>query len=337
MKILFTGMASSHCVAGENVGFFNTIAKAFQDRAEIVWETPKVSWEKPYLESFDLIFFGFIPPTALSANKIYGAMHLLGLMFESPKLRLVVDGQQIWQYKNSIEYIKRDVSKLFSDFYSKRAESSLVKDPLNRKNIELASELFGSSKWPITYYPRLPWTSHERAIESLGFGSADSFAGVNLDSLLINPEPQSASGRENFWSAENEKSLWLNKLSRSIRYPIVSVKSAKRLSDMDAIATMRRSVGLIIPPQDRGLGSWWSYRHIQALNSGTPVVTDWVDTSSFHDSWSKLAYQIEDISDLGRIAIAREQLESYKESLKPKNQTIDEFNKHVLDLSSERI
>jgi hypothetical protein len=337
MKILFTGMASSHCSPKGNVSFFNTIAKAVEGFAEVIWAPPKVSWTKSDLDSFDLVFFGFIPPTALSANKIYGAMHVLGEMFDSPKLRLVVDGQQIWQYKNSIEYIKRDVSKLFTDFYSKRAEYSLVSDPKKRQGIEKASKLFSADVWPITYYPALPWTSHERAVSSLGFGASESFVGVNLDAILLNPEPYSLYTRGDFWAVDNEKSQWVSKLSKSVRSPVVPLKVSRRLSDSDATSAMRTALGLIVAPQDRGVGSWWSYRQIQGLNSHTPIVTEWVDTNTFHESWAHLGYQLEDMSEADRKRVAADQLDSYQSSLKNKKHTIDSFKTGILDRSLERI
>jgi hypothetical protein len=337
MKILFTGMASSHCNPSENVSFFNTIAKAVDSYADITWAAPKLSWTKSELDNFDLIFFGFMPPTALSANKIYGAMHVLGLMFHSPKLRLVVDGQQIWQYKNSIELIKRDVSSLFTSFYSKRADYSIAREESNRKYIDLASKYFTSEIWPTTYYPTLPWTDHNRAVSALGFGTPQSFVGINLDSLLLNNEPYSTSSRTNYWSVDDDKGVWIKKLNRSLRNPVQPLKVGRTLSDTDALATMRNSIGALIAPQDRGVGTWWTYRYIQALNSNTPIVTDWTDTISYRPCWSYLAYQVEDMPESRRVDVAKEQLETYRASLKDKKNTIEGFKRTILELDSERI
>lgn len=337
MKILFTGMASSHGSPNGNVSFFNTIAKAVDSYADITWSAPKLSWTKSELDQFDLIFFGLIPPTALSANKIYGAMHVLGLMFHSPKLRLVVDGQQIWQYKNSIEAVKRDVSSLFTSFYSKRTDYSAAREDSNRKYIDLASKYLGSEIWPTTYYPTLPWTSHERAVAALGFGTPGKFVGVNLDSILINTEPYTATGRGDHWSVDNDKGVWVKKLSRSLANPVHPIKSSRVLSDSDAISSMRSSLGMLVAPQERGVGTWWTYRYIQALNSNTPIVTDWTDTITYDRCWSHLGYQIEDMPGLQRISVARDQLESYQSSLKNKNHTIEEFKRTILESDSERI
>ena len=326
-------MASSHCYPRDNVSFFGTLAKAVGEFAEVVWATPKVSWTKSQLDEFDFVFLGFIPPTAMSANKIYGAMHVLGLMFDSPKLRLVADSQQVWQYRNSINNIKKDVYKLFDTFYSKRAEYSLAKNPLNNAQIKLASKKFSSSQWPITYYPTLPWTNHSTAANSLGFSSSDRFVGVNLDSLLLAPEPQDTSDNPLFWSVVPPGGAWLKKIDRFIAHPIVPTV----VHDPNSLKIIRDSLGLLIPPQDRGVGTWWSYKYVQAMNSNTPIVTDWVATTNFNASWSHLAYQIEDMSSSERLEVAKNQFESYRSAIKTKNEAIEGLKEAILDLSLERI
>jgi len=333
MKVLFTGMASSHCYQRDNVSFFGTLAKAVGEFAEVTWATPKVSWTKSQLDQFDFVFLGFIPPTALSANKIYGAMHVLGLMFDSPRLRLVADSQQIWQYKNSINHIKKDVSKLFEKFYSKRADYARAKEPFNYSKIELAANKFDSSVWPITYYPSLPWTQPAVAARSLGFSLEKRLIGINLDSMLINPEPYGVPNKSQFWSVAPSDGKWLKKVDPFINHPLVETV----VHDETSLKTIRESLGLLVPPQDRNLGTWWNYRYIQALNSNTPIVTDWATIRNFDPSWSHLAYQIEEMSSSERLAAAKNQLESYRNSIKPKNEAIDSLKESILDLRLERI
>jgi hypothetical protein len=333
MKVLFTGMASSHCHPRENVSFFGTLAKAVGEFAEVVWATPKVSWTKSQLDEFDFIFLGFIPPTALSANKIYGAMHVLGLMFDSPRLRLVADSQQIWQYKNSINHIKKDVSKLFDSFYSKRAEYSRAKESLGYSQIEHAAKKFDSSVWPITYYPALPWTEPAVAANSLGFSLQKRLIGLNLDSILLNPEPLDTTDKTPFWSVVPSDGKWLKKVDPFIAHPLVQTV----VHDETSLKTIKDSLGLLVPPQDRNLGTWWNYRYIQALNSNTPIITDWTTIRNFDPAWSYLAYQIEEMSPAERSEVAERQLNSYRSAIKPKKQAIDSLQETILDLSLERI
>jgi hypothetical protein len=117
MKILFTGMGSSHCKKTDNASFFSSLADGYSELAEVVWSAPKITWSRADLESFDLVFLGFMPITSKSANHLYGALHVLNLLYESPKLRLVVDNPQIWQYKNSISSFRRAPEQIFTDFY----------------------------------------------------------------------------------------------------------------------------------------------------------------------------------------------------------------------------
>lgn len=326
-------MASSHCHPRDNVSFFGTLAKAVGEFAEVTWATPRVSWTKSQLDQFDFIFLGFIPPTALSANKIYGAMHVLGLMFDSPRLRLVADGQQIWQYKNSINHIKKDVSKLFDSFYSKRAEYSYAKDPANYSQIEAAATKFDSSIWPITYYPALPWTEPSVAARSLGFSLEKRLVGLNLDSMLLNPEPLDATNKAPYWSVAPSDQKWLKKVDPFISHPLVETV----VHDEKSLKTIRDSLGLLMPPQDRNLGTWWSYRYIQALNANTPIITDWTTIKVFDSSWSYLAYQFEEMSPADRTLVAKRQLDSYLSAIKPKNQLIIDLKEAILELSLERI
>lgn len=326
-------MASSHCHPRDNISFFGTLAKAVGEFAEVTWATPKVSWTKSDLDQFDFVFLGFIPPTALSANKIYGAMHVLGMMFDSPRLRLVADGQQIWQYKNSINHVKKDVSKLFESFYSKRAEYKRAKESLKYSQIETAAQKLDSSVWPITYYPALPWTEPAVAARSLGFSLQKRFIGINLDSMLLNPEPIDMSEKTSFWSVVPSDGKWIKKVDPFIFRPLIETV----VHDETSLKTIRDSLGLLMPPQDRNLGTWWNYRYVQALNSNTPIVTDWTTIKGFDPSWSYLAYQIEEMSPSERLVVAEAQLDSYRNSIKTKNEAVTGLKESILDLRLERI
>lgn len=337
MKILFTGTASSHCKAPSNVTFFGLLSKAVSEFSEVVWAAPKLSWTEKDLEEFDVIIFGLTPPTSLSANKIYGAMHLLGMMYNSPKLRIVVDSQQMWQYKNSVEAIKRDVNTLFSPFFSKKYGYFEAKADSGRKYIELASTKLKSESTPVIYYPALPWSSNDRVSSTLGFASANKIKGLNLDSLLLLPEPYSEGGRSNFWSVEDTKRSWYTELKPTLTFSETDVRSSKSLDDKSAASIIRSSAGLIVPPQERKTGTWWSYRYVQALNSHTPVATLWQESRSLDHSWAYLPYQIEEMSESQRGELARAQLESYQQAIKPKNIIIEEIQQNLISLAGERI
>lgn len=336
MKVLFTGTASSHCKRSPSNNFFSALSDVVSEFAEVTWAAPKLSWTKEDLDNFDFIIFGLTPPTALSSNKIYGAMHVLGLMYHSPKLRLVIDSPQMWQYKNSLEAVKRNVDVLFSPFFSRKTGYVEAKGE-KRKYIDLASSYLSSGYWPKTYYPALPWSTNESTAKALKFVSADRLRGFNLDSTLILPEPYTLDGRVDLWSVEDTKRSWYNDLKPTLRFGDIDIKSTKLMTDLIAGNRIRTSLGLIIPPQERKVGTWWSYKYIQGLNSNTPVVTVWQESRVLGPSWMYLPYQIEDMSESERRSVARNQLESYYEAIPSKYRITEEIRNEMLDSSKERI
>lgn len=337
MRVLFTGMASSHCKKPDNVTFFGVLSDVVSEFAEVVWDSPKLSWTEKDLDKFDLVVFGFTPPTALSANKIYGAMHLLGLMFHSPKLRLVVDSSQVWQYKNSIQAVKRDVSTLFSKFYSRRYDYRRAQSEDSRKYIDLAATHMGSDIWPKIYYPELPWSTKNEVSRALGFGSIEKMIGVNLDSFLLLPEPQGLSGESNFWSVSTTKGSWYRTVEQSLRSTSLDISKNSSKDDNAILSTIRSSLGLIVPPQERNTGTWWSYRYVQGMNSNTPIVTLWQSSQKLGESWAYLAYQIEDMSPDERVVVAQNQLELYKNAIPTKDEIINLLRNDMVDSKKERI
>lgn len=324
MKILFTGMGSNHCKRPSNVTFFTSLSDVLSEFAEVSWESPSLSWSREYLEKYDLIVFGFLPPTSLSANKIYGALNVLGLMFDSPKLVLAVDSPQVWQYKNSIAAVAKSPSILFSSFYSKRESHEAAKR--HTGIIEKATAHMLVSDWPRIIYPSLPWNSDEKISRLLGFGSPQKTTGISVDAFLVDPEPARI-GRSDYWSLENPKSSWLESVQKSISLPVEPTKNGRKTDDEYALNLIRSGVGLIVPPQERNSTTWWNYRLVQALNTSTPVVTYWQDTQGFSHYWANLAYQIEDMSASQRQVLASTQRNIYLEAIP----SIDDSKKLVVD------
>jgi len=333
MRILFTGMASSHCTKPKNTSFFAALSDMTSTFAEVVWASPKMSWTKQDLDSFDFVFFGLTPPTSLSANKLYPALKLLDEMFSSPKLVLVADGAQMWQYKNSFNALKRDYNILLGSFYAKRAD---YREALERPAfLESLVSQMENEAWPVTLYPQLPWDAGTKIYDLLSFITPSSIKGFNLDAALIKPEVPRI-GRSDYWSVENTKSSWLEKFQATLSLPLSPNKAKRSTDDSAALVNIEESIGLIIPPQERDVGTWWNYRIFQAINSGTPVVTQWQDTASFDHSWSRLGYQIEDMSPAERASIASQQRHSYVSAIPPALASQQQLQKILVELSQGR-
>ena len=332
MKILFTGMASSHCKPAKNTGFFNTLAKVFSEVGDVEWAAPSVKWNKDTFEKYDLVIVGFIPPSSLSANKVYGALNTINLLWNSPKLRLVLDFPQLWQYKISLSKADRDPSGgLFSKFYVNRFE---YLSSLNNKSVIEAANKLNNETWPQTIFPQLPWQSEEDVWKSLKFESKNPLIGLNVDSYLVDGSEDHGDVRHNQWTVDNKKLKWAQAVLNTTRFDAREVKASRSFSDEDAETSIRTSMGYMHPPQDRKVGTWWSYRLVQAMSTRTPIVTDWKNTIGFSSAWSLLAYQLEDMTPAERSATAIMQAEQYMSAIPNKKEVIQTIKDRIVNNSA---
>jgi hypothetical protein len=322
MKILFTGMASSHTKPSSNVNFFELFASSLGSKADIEWAVPSLTWDKDYLEQYDLIFVGIVPPTSPSANKLYGAMHVINIMFESPKLNLIVDHPQLWQFRSGFNSIYKNISGIFTPFYSKRKEFSLAKESLYSASISAAAEKLLTLKWPRTIYPKLPWQSDSDVLSSLGVDADTEIIGINLDANLLVDKPEINHNRSG-WAIDTPNTTWSKKIISLLSSPVNSVKLSNRSNDYDAYLVIRDSIGLLFSPQDRNSGTWWSYRHIQAMNALIPVVSDWRETGRIGASWNVLGSSIEELPLVAQLELAADQRQTYISSIPSKLELVE--------------
>ena len=319
MKVLFTGMLSAHCkapTAVSNKTFFTSFSLAFPEiypEAEIEWKAPDLSWDKEFLSQYDLIFIGVVPPTSLSANMIYGALKTLETVYEWENVHLLLDSPQLWQYVPGFNAISKDPSYLVSDFYSKRPSFSKADTYKNVSAFKNVADRFLNTPWPKTLYPALPWQTDVAFAKYLP--NVDKSHAVNLDHYFLREANPSFSEKNNSWAVENYKSKWAQKLDKTVSNEFTELKLGRTFNDSHAETVIKEAMGLVIPPIDRGVGTWWSYRYIQGLLSGTPIATDWTESMTLGAAWSVLPYQIEEMSTAQRWDLARQQLESYKSNI----------------------
>lgn len=322
MKVLVTGMASSHTKPPTNTSFFGTLVKAVETFATVEWATPSVTWTKEFLDQYDSVVVGIVPPTSLGANKIYGAMHVINALYDSPKLVLVVDNPQLWQFKASLASVARDVSTIFTPFYSKRREYKIASEAKISSGIQNAAHRLLNSPWPKTIYPELPWKTLEEVSKFISTEGHENLIGVNLDAMLL-LEPTSTRAPAPLWVADSPGSMWTKKIEKLLSLPTIPLKSTPRDSDAQVFDRIASSFGLLIAPQDRGVGTWWSYRYIQALNANVPVVSDWRDTGSLSQNWYLLGSTLEDATAEERLEIARAQRADYLKSIPSEGQSLN--------------
>lgn len=316
MKVLFTGMLSAHCKAPTSVSnktFFTSFSLAFPEiypEAEIEWRAPDLSWDKEFLSQYDLIFIGLVPPTSLSANMIYGTLKTLDIVYEWGNVHLLLDSPQLWQYVPGFTAISKDPSYLVSDFYSKRPSFNKADTYKNVSAFKNVADKFLNNPWPKTLYPALPWQT-EMVFEKY-LPNVDKSHAINLDHYFLREAASSSSAKGDQWAVENYKSKWAQKLNKTVSKEFTELRLGRTFNDSHASDVISSSLGLVIPPIERGVGTWWSYRYIQGLLSGTPIATDWTESMALGPAWSVLPYQIEEMDDSQRRELAKQQLETYK-------------------------
>lgn len=322
MKVLVTGMASSHTRPSTTPSFFGTLVSVVEKFATVEWATPSVTWTKDFLNQYDCIIVGVVPPTNLGANKIYGAMHVINIMYSSPKLRLVVDEAQLWQFKSSLASVDRNVDTLFSPFYSKRREFELAMSEGNKQSVKSAATKLLNSPWPKTIYPDMPWKTVGSVTQFVSKQSPFRLYGINLDAHLIT-EPKPSAYCSNIWVADLPNAPWTKKLEKLLSLPIAPLKRNPREDEGLVSGRLESSFGLLVAPKDRGVGTWWSYRYIQAMNSLVPIVSDWRETGQLSNSWYILGATIEDATPEQRLEIAASQRRDYLNAIPTKEESIE--------------
>ncbi len=339
MKILLTGMTSSHTSKKShqnNLGFFGVLDRALAELGhDVVWSKPDLTWTKEYLDSYDSIFVGLVPPTSLSANQAYGALTLIDEMFLSPKLHLVVDNPKHWLIKPSLKSVLKDTGSLVKPFYNKRSQYALAREPKNLDKMLSACEQLLDNVWPTTIYPGLPWKSDESVSEHLPSGASTSVIGLNFDALLFKSGYLEIQEAPAHWAATNHKSKWSEGMANHVVLPIKPLKGSKKETDQDALDTLKGSVGLLAAPQDRIGGTWWTSALVQAMNTNTPVATEWRESAAISTSWAFLPSSIEEMTPETRFDLALRQKETYLSSIPGKEEALETLQ-NLLTQSTRR-
>jgi hypothetical protein len=333
-KIFLTGMTASQASYNantKNIGFaYAVYSSLIEDGHEVTWSDPELSLTSDDLSSYDVVLVGISPITSLSANRAYGALNLIDMLWESPKLKFFIDAPNTLQIASSLKSINANPVNLMKDFYSyRKGYSAVISDIAVASRISNAVAKLVKEDWPTTLYPNLPW----RGDKSLGLkllpNAVKNLFGINLDSYLLTDPPVYFDKRDK-WVVENNLSKETEKLLGTLSFPTSPMKWNKGWTDVQVVEQIVRSSGVVIGPH-RGDGSWWSYRYVQALNSLTPIYTSWVETSPLGASWSHLAPYIEDIGPNGRMVLAIEQRESYISNIPSKEVAIANL-KHLLSI-----
>jgi len=309
---LLTGMTAGHTSKNANersltfAGVINqTLTAAGHD---VTWADPDINWTQDMLDKFDAVIVGIAPITSLAANRAYGALNIIETMYDSSKLTLYIDAPMPQLITASLSSIERGQTDLVKPFFSYRKQYALAASDPQRARLESAIHRLYADPWPTTIYPMLPWEAEPLA-KGLPEGAGGLF-GVNLDAVLLSDGPVPEYERDQVWAIDSYRTRWAITTAKSVVLPTTPMRPDKTTTDWDVEQLMASTIGTMISPQKTG-GTWWSYRYVQALRTGSPVVTEWRDSGILGSAWSFLPARIETLSDTDRLSLAQDQKDTY--------------------------
>jgi len=323
-RIFLTGMNASQASEksnSKNLGFAGLMHRVLTEMGhEVAWKSPSIYITDDELSRFDSVIVGIAPPTSLSTDRAYGALSIIKRLWDSGKLTLFVDSPTPSQIESSINSLINNPEGFNKPFFSYRREYSSVTSDKNYLDwLYSAVLLLKEESWVPTIYPRLPWRLNGDI--RLPINAKNNLVGVNLDSFLIN-QVNDSSGRES-WSYDLN-SKWMQKMSSSTHLPKSKMKLSKADTDLHIYNRISSSIGSIISPDDRD-GTYWNYRYIQAINSGTPVVTEWKESGAIGEAWMALAPSVEEMSERNRDILSLAQCEIYSANVGTKQSSYSNF------------
>lgn len=322
-KIFLTGMSAPHASPSANsksLSFAGVINKVLTDAGhDVTWASPSVYMTTESLDKFDAVIVGVSPITSVTANRVYGALNVIGRLWGSPKLHLLVDAPNASQIDVSLRSVFTNPENLTKPFFSFRKEHSNVLADQDIKTFLLSVVgLLLSGEWGSTIYPKLPWKSFDSV--KLTPNAKKNLVGISLDSHLIT-DVVSSTEKAIKWCVDNPNADWTKSVVATLTVPNAPMKWNKGSSDLEVAEQISRSIGALIAPSKKD-GTWWSYRYIQSLNAGIPIATDWQESRIIGEAWSVLASSIDTMSPSKRDLIAAAQYESYVANILTKEESL---------------
>jgi hypothetical protein len=336
-KILITGMSASQASLKANrrtLSFAGVMHDVLVESGhDVDMKDPGTDWSIDDLEKYDAVIVGVSPITSLSANKAYGALNVIDILWEDPRLRLLIDAPHPAQISASLRSVTSNPSNLIKPFYSYRQGYQLAATKSVSRRLLGVTERLLNEAWPETLYPSLPWRKHNLVADELPQKVEGSLTGLNLDSFLVSETaPKEPEERVNKWAADSPTSSWTRKVQKTLAFPVSGMRHTKGNDDGYAADQISRSVGSLISPHRDG--TWWTYRYIQSLSLGVPVATDWKESQVIGESWSVLAAAVEHMSAGQRRDLAWDQLRDYM-SVIPRRENARKYVEDLLGLHAK--
>ena len=325
-RILITGMTAAQVSpAYSSISFSSLLTRKLEALGHsVVREDPSVSWTAESLSWFDTVFVGVAPVTALGANRAYGALSVISVLWGTPRLRLFIEAPNPGQISHSITSILKTPDNINKAFYSYRKEYDALSDHSVKLRVYQGVLKLGTREWPNTIYPTLPWTQEDPAV--LLPEGCHYCTPLSMDMSLLTDDPRadyfSSPPDNETWVADDPRSKWTIANTDQLVSTVEPMKLHKFSTDEDVYARIYKSLGALISPTRHGR-TWWTPRYGQALRAGVPVATEWRDAGSLGAEWSLLPTQIESMSLDEQVTVATMQFDQYLNALPSEESTRD--------------
>ena len=308
-----TAPQTSEKLNARTISFVGALVEILRSAdVEVDWKDISVSSTAKDVSDYDAVILGIAPVLSLSANKPYGVLSMISELKNSNKLKFIIDAPEPSKVHASIRSVCADHAKLTKDLYSKRKDySQVVSHRKILKKVVDGAEFLLDSMWPTTLYPSFPWSPDKFSATGLPESATNSFCGINVDRPYMLREVTALDSRRvNYWIADAPGSKWTVTTSASLMYPIVSAKYHRMWGDPDIVKHTSMSLGALLGPYDDKL-MWWSPRFFQAMNTMTPIATEWRFSETLGNAWNHLAAGIEQLSIIDRYELSAAQREQY--------------------------
>lgn len=324
LNILLTGSTSQQCNSATHRNAANypgLLRTAFHLTGhEVYWQAPSVSWTgRELLNRYDHVVVGLAPVTSLSANRVYGALSMLGeLMDVNPnKVSVLLDVPEPDRIAAGFRAILAHPENLAKSFYSYRKEYELAVRAQDR--LLGIVERLHSRPWPTVIMPSLPWDEPSRAAHRFPY-PVQRVLPFNLETVLYRQLPSvETRPRREIWAAEGRA------LQATI-FPHAPIsRKGHSATDTAILQQMASSLGTIIE-LTRG-GIWWNTRYAQSLRTGTPVVSDWRETSVLGRAWGMLPMTLETMNQRERDEVAHDQRAQYLAQCPSEDEIVDQMTR----------
>lgn len=305
-----------------NLGFSGLVNKVLTEMGhEVTWKSPSIYITDDELNRFDSVIVGVAPLTSLSSDRVFGALSIINKLWSSDKLSILLDSPTPSQISSSINSLVNNPESFSKPFFSYRKEYSSVVSDKNYLNWLFSTvKILKDEPWVNTFYPKLPWRMSGDI--KLPFNAKNNLHAVNLDSFIIRNTPSSE--KRDFWLYDS-KSKWFEEISSSIKMPRHRMKESKSQGDEYVSSKLCSSIGSLISPDSRD-GTYWNYRYVQSMNSGTPVITEWKESGFIGEPWMAMAPSIEEMSQENRDQLSAHQASIYLDNVGTKQSSYSNFS-----------